>query len=740
MGQVFGKSENIDFNSEVELRHFNLLRCVGKGAFGKVRIVEHRESKKLYALKYINKLQCVKIKAVQNIIRERYILEEIEHPFIVNLRYAFQDDENMFMVIDLMMGGDLRYHLDRLGGFSEEMIRFFAAEISCALNYLHNKNILHRDLKPDNILLDTKGHSHITDFNIATKIDPNKLPRSQSGTLAYMAPEVFKGKGYSYSVDWWGLGVILYECLYGKRPFKGQNNEQLTMSIISPQDIRYPTVNSLNKHPVKVSQDCLMFLKGLLIKDPLLRLGCRPGIGLDELWDHPWLQGIDWDKLERKEYVAPFIPDSDHANFDATYDLEELLLEDNPLVHKKKKKKDKNDSKNKSHNNSIHSKHSAHKSKLETEFEYIEKHFKVYDSSMFDRCKELIEKENLFSQLPQEIQQIASQAVCINPNYNGKGPSGIVAAKLKEKKLQVILFQQHLELQRQLELQQIEMSGGENLSSHSIGGNVQEIHNMKDLQAYYRKNIKGIPGINTISESPLLQQQQQQKQFSNYKQNLNYNGRSKRPSFSAQNPKPAVSIPSQSYTASISPILKSPSSIKSAVTPTYQNQAQRNSPSMNYNNGGDNVSIRNRRLSDAHYEIDELSAALKILNTSSDSSKSGNPKIISVPPNTTGQPVSKVIYNKSPNMGEPQIYSKSSPYNRYASPQQKGSKTPTLDFPMYVPSNNELDGIPPLPPSVNGQEYINEYFDPLVDTPPRTASVGVLREIIPNPYIKNNKL
>jgi len=281
----------------------------------------------------------------------------------------------------------------------------------------------------------------------------------------------------------------------------------------------------------------------------------------------------------------------------------------------------------------------------------------------------------------------------------------------------------------------MEMNGGENLSSHSVGGNVKEIHNMNDLQAYYRKNIKGIPGINTISESPLIQQQQ----FSNYSQNLAYNGRSKRPSIggssiNTQNSKPAVSIPSQSYTASISPILKSPSSIKSAVTPTYQSQAQRNSPSMSYNNGGD----RNRRLSEAHYEIDELSAAIKILNTSSDSSKSGNPKIISVPPNTTGQPVTKVIYNRSPSLCESQIYSKSSPYNLYASPQQKSSKTPTLDFPMYVSNNNELDGIPPLPPSVNGQEYINEYFDPLVDTPPRTASVGVLREIIPNPYIKKN--
>lgn len=135
----------------VNLSHFTLLRSVGKGAFGKVRVVQHKNTKQLYALKYINKNKCIQMKAVENIISERKILEQIECNLIVNMRYAFQDDENLFMVLDLMLGGDLRFHLDRLGVMPEEYVRFYAAEIALGLNYLHSLNIIHRYLLISNL-------------------------------------------------------------------------------------------------------------------------------------------------------------------------------------------------------------------------------------------------------------------------------------------------------------------------------------------------------------------------------------------------------------------------------------------------------------------------------------------------------------------------------------------------------------------------------------------------------------
>ncbi|KAJ1658427.1 Serine/threonine kinase, partial [Dispira simplex] len=192
MGNITAK-QKIDFTEEVNLRHFNLLRSVGRGSFGKVRIVERKDTKKLYALKYISKIDCIRMEALTNVLRERNILEELDHPFICNLRFAFQDPDYMYMVLDLMLGGDLRFHISRRR-FIESVIRFWIAELACAIRYLHNKGIVHRDIKPDNILLDSKGHVALTDFNIATKRRHGAKLSSQSGTYSYMAPEIFIGQ------------------------------------------------------------------------------------------------------------------------------------------------------------------------------------------------------------------------------------------------------------------------------------------------------------------------------------------------------------------------------------------------------------------------------------------------------------------------------------------------------------------------------------------------------------------
>ncbi|KAI1498763.1 kinase-like domain-containing protein [Biscogniauxia marginata] len=325
MGNSQGKP--VDLNGEVSLNHFRLLRVVGRGAFGKVRIVERKDTGLTFALKYIRKDEVVRSESVRNIIRERRMLEHVNHPFICNLRYSFQDIEYMYLVVDLMSGGDLRFHISRKT-FTEDAVRFWISELGCALRYVHGQGIIHRDVKPDNVLLDSDGHVHLTDFNVASDVIPGKVLTSKSGTLAYLAPEVYGGKGYDVRADWWSLGVLFYECIYNKRPFEGNSETTLTNVIL----------NANPKFPVTqpaVSLPCLYAIRAALEPIPDKRMGSTWHSFINE----PFFKPIDFIALERKELEPVFIPSADKTNFDATYDLEELLLEEAPLEARARRQK-----------------------------------------------------------------------------------------------------------------------------------------------------------------------------------------------------------------------------------------------------------------------------------------------------------------------------------------------------------------------------------------------------------------
>ncbi|KAG2218842.1 hypothetical protein INT45_007609 [Circinella minor] len=300
------------------------MRAIGKGAFGKVRIVRHKETGKQYALKYISKNRAIERKSIGNIISERRLLERIDFPLIVNLRYAFQDDDTLFMALDLMLGGDLRFLLERVGNLSELQTRHYIAQLGLSLNYLHKKRrMAHRDVKPDNILLDERGHAHLSDFNVACLFSDQKPIRfSKAGTVAYMAPELLGKQGYTTSVDWWSLGIVAYELLFGTRPFKGKSNDQLVASILH-DPLQFPE----NVYQI-VSEDCVNVLSGLLERSPSRRLGAE---SFTNFKNHRWFAGLDWDAMEMKTAVPPFIPDSKCLNFDAVHEIEEILLEEPPL-------------------------------------------------------------------------------------------------------------------------------------------------------------------------------------------------------------------------------------------------------------------------------------------------------------------------------------------------------------------------------------------------------------------------
>ncbi|ESO98301.1 hypothetical protein LOTGIDRAFT_91944, partial [Lottia gigantea] len=314
----------------VNFDHFQILRAIGKGSFGKVCIVQKKDTKKMFAMKYMNKQMCVKKDAVTNVMREVDILKTLDHPFLVNLWFTFQDEEDMFVVVDLLLGGDLRYHMQQDVVYSEDQVKLYICEIGLALDYLQRNHILHRDIKPDNILLDEGGHVHITDFNIATVLNPGELATSMSGTKPYMAPEVFacalnECLGYSYPVDWWSLGITAYELLKGRRPFDIHSSTLL-------QEVQI-LFNTTKPHfSSSQSENCRYLLKQLLELDPDNRIS-----SLAQLKHHPFMESLDFNKVLNKEVKPAFVPSKEHLNCDPTYELEEMIIETKPL-HKKKKR------------------------------------------------------------------------------------------------------------------------------------------------------------------------------------------------------------------------------------------------------------------------------------------------------------------------------------------------------------------------------------------------------------------
>ncbi|CAO3635456.1 unnamed protein product [Cunninghamella echinulata] len=269
-------------------------------------MVKHIKKQDSYALKIISKGHCIKTNKIKYVLRERNFLEQVDHPLICNLRYAFQDEHCLYMVMDLKLGGDLRYYLHKHGCLSEHLTRFWLSELICAVKYLHLKGIMHRDIKPENILFDLNGHLHLTDFNIATLIPKeNHLLTSQCGTLSYFAPEVINGHGYNESIDWWCIGLIFYECIFGKRPWREYEGKNSILSQIKKGNISY------SHYDKSLSKECISAMQEFLEIDPTYRLGHNKK-GWNRLLQHPFFNDIQWKEINMKQGIPPIYSMLDH--------------------------------------------------------------------------------------------------------------------------------------------------------------------------------------------------------------------------------------------------------------------------------------------------------------------------------------------------------------------------------------------------------------------------------------------
>mmetsp|Transcript_30363 Transcript_30363/g.34501 ORF Transcript_30363/g.34501 Transcript_30363/m.34501 type:complete len:377 (+) Transcript_30363:45-1175(+) len=321
---IHNGSENDSLASkEVNIKMFDLKKVIGRGSFGKVMLVQKKDNRKLYAMKILKKEAIAARNQMDHTKTERYILETVHFPFIVNLKFAFQTADKLYLVTEFCNGGELFFHLRKETRFSEARTRFYAGEIALALEYLHSKGVVYRDLKPENILLDHEGHIKLTDFGLSKHGVMNNVKTfTFCGTPEYLAPEILKGTGHQSAVDWWSLGALVYEMLDGAPPFYSKNRKKMFENIL--------------KHPVvpkpHFSDEAKSLVKSLLEVNPKDRLGYTRGAR--EIKDHPFFAPIDWDKLYRREIKPPFKPKvtglEDLRHFDKMFTSEKI--KDTPVV------------------------------------------------------------------------------------------------------------------------------------------------------------------------------------------------------------------------------------------------------------------------------------------------------------------------------------------------------------------------------------------------------------------------
>ncbi|XP_078508879.1 G protein-coupled receptor kinase 6 isoform X1 [Lissotriton helveticus] len=298
---------------------FRQYRVLGKGGFGEVCACQVRATGKMYACKKLEKKRIKKRKGETMALNEKQILEKVNSRFVVSLAYAYETKDAICLVLTLMNGGDLKFHIYHMGeaGFEEKRAVFYAAEICCGLQDLHQERIVYRDLKPENILLDDHGHIRISDLGLAVHIPNEQKIKGRVGTVGYMAPEVVKNERYTFSPDWWALGCLVYEMIEGQSPFQQRKKK------IKREEVERLVKEVQEEYSEKFSEEARSFCTMLLCKDPKERLGCRGG-GAQEVKDHPLFRNLNFKRLEAGMLDPPFKPDPQAIYCKDVLDIEQF--------------------------------------------------------------------------------------------------------------------------------------------------------------------------------------------------------------------------------------------------------------------------------------------------------------------------------------------------------------------------------------------------------------------------------
>ena len=277
---------------------FEKIKLIGKGSFGEVFLVRNKVNKQYYAMKALDKQTIISFNQEEHTKAERDLMVKVNCPFIIDIKFAFQDNQNLYLLTEFMQGGELFFHLYKEKKFKDEKAKFYLVEIILAIEFLHKKKMIYRDLKPENILIDKTGHIKLTDFGLSKILSKDKEKTyTICGTPQYLAPEILTYNGYDDSVDWWSLGCIMYKMLLGVDAFRFTKDESL-----NPQKYEKDIII-----PDYVSKNAKDLIKKLLVVNPQKRLGSGPG-GTQKIKSHPYFSDINWEKAWNKELEPPFVP------------------------------------------------------------------------------------------------------------------------------------------------------------------------------------------------------------------------------------------------------------------------------------------------------------------------------------------------------------------------------------------------------------------------------------------------
>lgn len=314
------KSNEITIGGEgsqkMTIEDFQLLKVLGKGTFGKVIMAKMKRTGEVVALKILKKEVIVAKDEVAHTLTENRVLKSTVHPFLTELHCSFQTKNRLIFVMEYVNGGELFFHLSKERVFSEDRSRFYAAEIILAVKYLHDNKVVYRDLKLENLLLDSDGHIKLTDFGLCKEdITYGATTKTFCGTPEYLAPEVLEDNDYGRAVDWWGVGVVMYEMMCGRLPFYNRDHEVL-FELILTEEVKFPT---------RLTDNARSVLSGLLEKRPTKRLGGGPD-DAKEVMKHKFFETINWDNILNKMVKPPFKPvvksETDVSNFDEDFTSE----------------------------------------------------------------------------------------------------------------------------------------------------------------------------------------------------------------------------------------------------------------------------------------------------------------------------------------------------------------------------------------------------------------------------------